>query len=96
MKNDYSSRKLLYKIDSEGEEFSVVIKKALFTSVWDDGYKISTTCQVNMITKEVFDIEIACIRETEILDILEREYVTIDGKDYTVSNVKSETEYWYS
>lgn len=67
------------------------IKNATFTSVWDDGIEVTTNCKINMDTKEVFDVEVAYIND---LDILEREYVTIDGVDHPVS-CNGDTEFWY-
>lgn len=69
-----------------------MIKNAIFTSVWDGGYEVITNCKVNMETKEVFDIEMAEVDDA--LDVLEAEFVTIDGIDYDVSNDDT-TEYWY-
>ena len=71
----------------------IVIKNATFTSVWDGGYEVTTNCKVNMETKEVFDIEMAEVDDN--LDILEAEFVTIDGIDYAVSN-DDITEYWHN
>lgn len=71
-----------------------MIKNATFTSVWDGGYEVTTNCKVNMATKEVFDVEISDI-DTNCLEILDTEYVTIDDIDYPVSTDKKETEYWY-
>ena len=70
-----------------------MIKDATFTSVWDGGYEVTTNCKVDMETKEVFDIEMA--EGDDSLDILEAEFVTIDGIDYAVSN-NDMTEYWYA
>lgn len=67
-----------------------MVKKATYTSVWDGGYEITTSCKINMETKEVFDIEIV----DQDVDVLEGEYVTIDGKKYSVSNTGNEA-YWY-
>ena len=69
-----------------------MIKNATFTSVWDSGYEVTTNCKVNMETKEVFDIEMAKVDDS--LDVLEAEFITIDGIDYAVSN-DDMTEYWY-
>lgn len=74
------------------------IRKAIYTSVWDKGIKITTNCKVNMETKEVFDIEISDEDDIESLDILRSEYITIDGINYNVGNAEkgvSETDYWY-
>ena len=73
-----------------------MIKNATFTSVWDDGYEITTNCKVNMKTKEVFDIEVA---EVDGLEILEKEYVVIDGEEYPVFQLsditEEDNEFWY-
>lgn len=70
-----------------------MIKNATFTSVWDGGYEVTTNCKVNTETREVFDIEMAEVGDS--LDVLEAEFVTIDGIDYAVSN-DDMTEYWYA
>ena len=67
-----------------------MIKDATFTSVWDDGFEVTTECKVDTETMEVFDIEIANVSN---LNILNQQYVTIDGEDYPVSD-DSDTEYW--
>lgn len=69
-----------------------MIKNATFTSVLDGGYEITTNCKVNTKTKEVFDIETA---EIDSLYIIEEEYVTVDGVEYSVSNDSEDSEYWY-
>ena len=69
-----------------------MIKNGTFTSIWDGGYEVTTNCKINMETKEVFDIEMAEVGDA--VDILEAEFVTIDGIDYAVSN-DDITEYWY-
>ena len=69
-----------------------MIKNATFTSVWNGGYEVTTNCKVNMDTKEVFDIEKAGV---DGLDVLDEEYITIDGVNYPVSADADETEYWY-
>lgn len=72
-----------------------MVENATFTSVWDGGYEITTNCRVNTETKEVFDIEVSY--ETEgLVDVLDYEYITINGKDYSVSNNSKVTEYWHN
>ena len=68
-----------------------MIKNATFTSVWDGGYEVTTNCKVDTETKEVFDIETVDVD----VDVLEEEYVTIDGIDYAVSD-SEDMEYWYN
>lgn len=73
--------------------YDVMIKEALFTSVWDDGIEVTAKCKVNVETKEVYDIEQS---EVSGLEILQEEYITIDGVDYSVSqDGEDDTEYWY-
>lgn len=74
-----------------------VVKEATFTSVWNGGYEITTSCKVNTVTREIFDIEIAgdlVDDEGDELEILDREYVTVDGIEYCAGSVYSETEGW--
>lgn len=72
-----------------------MIKGALFVSVWDGGVEIGTPCKVNTETKEVFDIVI--VRYDG--DVLEKEYIEIDGEEFPVFQVSDITEdnneYWY-
>ena len=72
-----------------------MIKGALFVSVWDGGVEIETPCKVNTETKEVFDIIIARYDG----DVLEKEYIEIDGEEFPVFQVSDITEdnneYWY-
>ena len=73
-----------------------MIKNGTFTSVWDGGYEVTTNCKINMETKEVFDIEIAYV---DGLEILEKEYVVIDGEEYPVFQLsditEEDNEFWY-
>ena len=71
-----------------------MIKNATFTSVWDGGFEVTTKCKVNMKTKKVFDIEVS-EGTADLVNQLDYEYVTIDEKEYSVSNDKEDTEYWY-
>ena len=59
-----------------------MIKNATFTSVWDGGYEITTPCKVDTETHEVFDIETMDIE----FDILDNEYIILDGVEYEVMN----------
>lgn len=74
-----------------------MVEDATFTSVWDGGHEVTTSCKVNMETKEVFDIGMVSVEGSDV-DILDREYVTIDGKEYSVSDALSskDTEFWYT
>ncbi|MCM1333425.1 MAG: hypothetical protein NC084_06390 [Bacteroides sp.] len=67
---------------------------ATFVSVWDDGIEITSDCQVNMETKEVFNIK---RQDVDGLDDLIEETVVISGKSYPVAQ-KDEYEgmgFWY-
>ena len=76
-----------------------VIKNAVYTSVWDGGIKITADCKVNMKTKEVFDIKMDDNDNIESLDVLDSEYITVDGADYDVVNASengvAKSDYWY-
>ena len=73
-----------------------MIKRATFTSVWDGGYEVTSECKVNIESKEVFDIESVNVDELD-LEILEKEYITVDNKEYLVSQDREDdTEFWYS
>lgn len=72
-----------------------MIKAGTYTSVWDGGCEVTTNCKIDMETKEVFDIEISDV-DADWLEVLDEEYVTIDGVDYPVSrDGYDDTEYWY-
>ncbi len=90
-----------FKTKDEAEEFvctylsdNPAIREAKFVSEWDDGYTITTKCYVNTDEKLVFNIEITD-EKIETLEILNREYIIIDGVEYSVSPEKGECEYWY-
>ena len=59
-----------------------MIKEATFESWWDGDTCVSTSCKVNMETREVFDIEMAT--DVEGLDTLDAECVVIDNNQYPV------------
>lgn len=72
------------------------IINATFVSVWDGGTAIETECKINTITREVFDI----ISVEADVDVLERQYVIIDGQEYDIVRVDGadevgESEYWF-
>lgn len=58
-----------------------MIKDAKYTSVWDGDYEITTECKVDTESKEVFDIHLVDVVGVEILEM---EYVTIDGIDHDI------------
>ena len=77
-----------------------MIKNATFTSVWDDGYEVTTNCKVDMETREVFDIEVNDNTEDiESLNGLDREYITVDGEEFDVLNADEyeieDGDFWY-
>lgn len=71
------------------------IKEAEFVSVWDGGFAVATSCKVNMATKEVFDIEVSAV-SADGLDVLDEQYITIDGEKFPVSDEETEDGYWYN
>ena len=72
-----------------------VVKEAEFTSVWDGGALVTTSCKVNMATKEVFDIEVSAV-SADGLDVLDEQYITIDGEKFPVFDAETEDGYWYN
>lgn len=51
---------------------------ATYTSVWDGGTEIETTCKFDTVKNMAFDIESS--NDVEGLDILDREYISLqDG-----------------
>lgn len=81
------------------------IRDAKFVSVWNDGFHLETDCKVNVLTHEIFDIqkiENAVDDEGDELEMLHRQYVIVDGKEYCAGSAYSETvgwnpdtDYWY-
>lgn len=84
-----------------------MIKNATFVSVWDDGFEVASGCKVNTDTNKVFDIEQVCFDGLD-LEILDREYIIIDGNEYDVCQYDvyhvtdcvpddlADNEYWYN
>ena len=72
-----------------------VVKEAEFTSVWDGGILVTTGCKVNMVTKEVFDIEVSAV-SADGLDVLDEQYITIDGEKLPVFDEETDDGYWYN
>ena len=72
-----------------------VVTEAEFTSVWDGGFAVATSCKVNMATKEVFDIEVSAV-SADGLDVLDEQYITIDGEKFPVFDEETEDGYWYN
>lgn len=63
---------------------------ATFVSVWDGGIRVKSRCRVNNKTRMITKMGKNDIGDNEeMLDILEREYVVVDGDDteYTTHNV---------
>ena len=79
------------------------IKDAMFTSVWDGGFEITTKCKVNTETIEIFDIEVS-ESNADMVEHLDEEYVTIDETDYRAVTAEyanlypeemDDETYWY-
>lgn len=86
-------------ISGEFEERTTKFKQPIIintslTSFWDGGVKITSKCQVNLLTKEVFNIEKINI---EGLEILEGQQIDIDNILYEVfpKEEAEENDYWY-
>lgn len=65
-----------------------------FTSYWDGGVAIHTSCKVNLLTKEVFDIKTI---NTDGLENLEGEDIEIGNYLHPVYKKEEaeEGDYWY-
>ena len=62
----------------------MAIKRATYISVWDGGFEIHSKCKVDTVSKRVFDIEIVDVGDN--VDILDYEYVVIDGEKHSVDS----------
>lgn len=88
----YLESRCACKVSKEG-----VIKEAEFTSVWNGGYEITTPCKVNTVTREIISIEKTDIYvddNGDDLEILDEEYVTVDGKEYCAGSAYTKAEGW--
>jgi len=74
-----------------------MIKNAMFTSVWDGGFAVTTDCKVNTETKEVFDIQ-ESPDTADMVNNLDEEYITIEGNRHSVVREDEREcvdDYWY-
>lgn len=76
---------------------SNIIRNAQFISEWDDGDSVIVTpCQVNITTKEVFNIQAV---DAPNVNNLCKEYIILNGEEYPVFQIsdltENENEYWY-
>lgn len=74
-----------------------MIREASYTSVWDCGRAVTSSCMVDTETHEVFNIEV--VEDCDELDSLDSEYVTIDGVDYKAAHISERKDdgssFWY-
>lgn len=76
-----SLMKKAFLLDDTDAEFHDEICDADFVSVWNGGVDVRSKCKVNTRTHEIFEIELSK-ENPDNLDILEREYVEIDGNEF--------------
>lgn len=76
------------------------IVNAMFSSIWDGGTQILTTCRVNLDTKEVFDIK--RVEDCDV-DVLDSQHINLFGESYEVtpeSELEDEAckneQYWFA
>lgn len=71
-----------------------MIIKTKYTQIWNEGDTLSVNCKVNTETKEVFDIELDCIKFSGVLNA---EYVKIDSQMHFVfpEEAKPSNSYWH-
>lgn len=62
---------------------------ATYTSVWDGGVELESQAYVNPETREVV---VLGSHEDEV-DILDREFVTFEGREYLASHASSRSNY---
>lgn len=73
-----------------------LIQPAAFVSIWDGGFDVQTECKINLLTREVFDIQKVDVRDEVIT--LDEEYILWNGERFPVySKAERETEnsFWY-
>lgn len=58
-------------------------KHGTFVSVWDSGLEVETSCEVNMESGEIIDIE-SVDHDEENMQILICEHVFIDNEEFEV------------
>ena len=58
------------------------MKNAVFCSVWDGGFVLESACKIDEETREIYDI---ATHDTPV-EILEKEYVIIDGEEHPASS----------
>ncbi len=74
------------------------IIKGLYVSVWDDGFEVVSEATINLDTKEVTIGKHLYDYDFDVLDleILDREYVEIDGDEYPCAHKNCQEDgYWY-
>lgn len=67
-----------------------------YVSVWDTFREVISKCKINLISKEVYDIE-PNDTDASVFECFTDEFVTIDGKKYGVcpENMSDGSEFWY-
>jgi len=76
------------KEDWSAREECVV--ECTYTSVWDGGVTIESPARANLETRT---IEIESSDDVDGVETLEREFVTIDGKEYPATNESNRNDY---
>lgn len=83
-------------IDEDDMTSDGIIVNAEFTSVWDgETTSVSTSCMVNLKTREVFDITQLDVQNVSPLD---RQYITLaDGREFPVfeADEADQEDFWY-
>jgi len=72
-----------------------LIEDATFISMWDGGTCIETGCKVNLITGEIFDIEVS-EGSADFINNLDGEYIRFaDGTEFIIDQSKVDGGFWY-
>ena len=74
-----------------------LIQPAEFVSIWDGGFDVQTKCKVNLLTREVFEIQKVDVRDEVIT--LDEEYILWNGERFPVyqkDEVEDSKSFWYN
>lgn len=71
-----------------------IIINGVFCSIWDNGVTVKSNCKINLLTRQVIDIEQVDPSDLDDdLDILQTEYILIDEEPFNVYEESDERLY---
>lgn len=80
-------------LELKNDKDSQYIKDATFCSIFDDGLTVEMKCKINILTRQVIDIEPI---DSDLVDktvLLQGEYIMIDDEPYDVYEESDERLY---